>query len=77
SNQGIRILFDDGARIIFRLSGTGTEGATIRIYFESFEPDSSRHHLDSQQALAELITAAETIAELKTRINREHPTVIT
>ncbi|MDX8412546.1 MAG: alpha-D-glucose phosphate-specific phosphoglucomutase [Mariprofundales bacterium] len=77
NNQGLRILFDDGARIIFRLSGTGTVGATIRIYFEAFEPDLSRHNLDAQTALADLIAAAGTISELTTRIKREGPTVIT
>jgi phosphoglucomutase len=50
--QGIRILFTDGSRIVFRLSGTGTEGATLRIYLEAYEPDPAKHHLDAQVALA-------------------------
>lgn len=75
--QGIRILFTDGSRIIFRLSGTGTEGATLRVYLEAFEADVSRHHLDAQTALAELIKIAINISELKTRTGREQPTVIT
>ncbi|MDO8291580.1 MAG: alpha-D-glucose phosphate-specific phosphoglucomutase [Gallionella sp.] len=75
--QGIRILFVDGSRIVFRLSGTGTEGATLRIYLESYEPDVSKHHLDAQQALATLISIALGISELKQRTGREHPTVIT
>jgi len=75
--QGIRILFVDGSRIVFRLSGTGTEGATLRIYLESFEPDVSRHHLDAQQALATLISIALGISELRQRTGRERPTVIT
>ncbi|SNR96955.1 phosphoglucomutase [Methylobacillus rhizosphaerae] len=75
--QGIRILFEDGSRIVFRLSGTGTEGATLRIYLEAFEPDRSKHDLDAQDALAEMITIADDIAGLKQRTGREQPTVIT
>jgi phosphoglucomutase len=77
SGQGVRILFTDGSRIVFRLSGTGTEGATLRIYLESYESDVSKHHLDAQQALAELIEIALTISELRSRTGREQPTVIT
>jgi phosphoglucomutase len=62
---------------VFRLSGTGTEGATLRIYLESFEPDTAKHHLDAQEALAELISIALEISELKQRTGRERPTVIT
>ena len=75
--QGIRILFEDGSRIVFRLSGTGTEGATLRIYLEAFEPDTSKHDLDAQDALSEMIAIADEIAELKQRTGREQPTVIT
>jgi phosphoglucomutase len=75
--QGIRIIFTDGSRIIFRLSGTGTEGATLRVYLEAFEADVSRHYLDAQTALAELIGIALNISELKYRTGREQPTVIT
>jgi phosphoglucomutase len=77
SGQGVRILFTDGSRIVFRLSGTGTEGATLRVYLESYEPDVAKHHLDAQQALAELIDIALTVSELRTRTGREQPTVIT
>jgi len=77
SNQGIRILFTDGSRIVFRLSGTGTEGATLRIYLEAFEPDSSQHHLDAQVALAEMIKIALQISQLVERTARTAPTVIT
>lgn len=77
SGQGIRILFTDGSRIVFRLSGTGTEGATLRIYLEAFEPDISKHGLDAQDALAEMIGIALQITELTTRTGRPHPTVIT
>ena len=76
-NQGVRILFSDGSRIIFRLSGTGTEGATLRVYLEAYEADTSRHHLDAQVALAELIGIALQISELRQRTGREQPTVIT
>lgn len=75
--QGLRILFTDGSRIVFRLSGTGTEGATLRIYLEAFEPDVSRHPLDAQDALRDLITIALQISELKQRSGRDQPTVIT
>jgi len=76
-NQGIRILFDDGARIIFRLSGTGTQGATVRIYLESYEPDASRHEMDAQDALQDMIRAAGAVSGIRERTGRERPTVIT
>jgi len=76
-NQGIRILFTDGSRIIFRLSGTGTEGATLRVYLEAYEANVANHHLDAQVALAELIQIALQVSELKQRTGREKPTVIT
>ncbi len=75
--QGIRIIFTDGSRIVFRLSGTGTEGATLRIYLEAFEPDVSKQKQDAQTALAELITIALQVTELRARTGREAPTVIT
>ncbi len=77
NGQGVRIIFTDGSRIIFRLSGTGTEGATLRIYLEAFEADTARHQLDAQVALAELIQIALQISELKQRTGRNQPTVIT
>ncbi len=77
SKQGIRILFTDGSRIIFRLSGTGTEGATIRIYLEAFEPNITQHHLDAQDALAALIAIAMELSNLRGLTGREMPTVIT
>ncbi len=75
--QGIRIGFTDGSRIIFRLSGTGTKGATLRVYLESYEPDTSKHDLDTQLALKPLITMAEEIALINQYTGREKPTVIT
>ncbi|MSP86753.1 MAG: alpha-D-glucose phosphate-specific phosphoglucomutase [Methylotenera sp.] len=77
NNQGIRILFEDGSRIVFRLSGTGTEGATIRIYLEAFDQNSKNHHLDAQVALAEMIKIALQISQLKEKTGRNRPTVIT
>ncbi|MGA1263253.1 MAG: alpha-D-glucose phosphate-specific phosphoglucomutase [Prochlorothrix sp.] len=77
NNQGVRIIFTDGSRIIFRLSGTGTEGATLRLYLESYEPDPAKQGLDPQEALAELITIADELAQIKTLTGRDQPTVIT
>jgi phosphoglucomutase len=77
TGQGIRILFACGSRIVFRLSGTGTEGATIRIYLEAFDADVKNHHLDAQVALAEMIQIALKLSELKQRTGRDTPTVIT
>ncbi|GBF80063.1 alpha-D-glucose phosphate-specific phosphoglucomutase [Aphanothece sacrum] len=75
--QGIRIGFTDGSRIIFRLSGTGTKGATLRLYVESYEPDASKHHVETQEALSPLIQLAEEIAHIKKFTGRDKPTVIT
>ena len=77
SNQGIRIGFKNGSRIIFRLSGTGTVGATLRIYLERFEADASKHEQDAQIVLATLINLAEQFCEIKKRTGRTDPDVIT
>lgn len=76
-HQGIRILFEGGSRLVFRLSGTGTAGATIRIYVERYEPDPARHGTETQDALADLIGAAEKIAGIVKHTGRTAPTVIT
>jgi phosphoglucomutase len=76
-NQGIRIGFTDGSRIVFRLSGTGTKGATLRLYVESYEPDVSKHNLDTQEALKPLLDLAQEIAQIKEYTQRNEPTVIT
>jgi len=76
-NQGIRILFEGGSRVVFRLSGTGTSGATLRVYIERYEPDPARHGLDTQAALADLIQAAEDIAGIRSHTGRDKPSVIT
>jgi phosphoglucomutase len=75
--QGIRIGFTDGSRIVLRLSGTGTEGATLRLYLERYEPDPERHDVDVQHALADLIAIAEEVAGIRERTGRSAPTVIT
>lgn len=75
--QGVRIGFTDGSRIVFRLSGTGTQGATLRLYLESYEPDPAKQNLDPQQALAELITIADEIAQIRALTGMDKPTVIT
>ncbi|WP_426127079.1 alpha-D-glucose phosphate-specific phosphoglucomutase [Pararhizobium sp. PWRC1-1] len=77
NNQGIRILFEGGSRVVFRLSGTGTSGATLRVYIERYEPDASKHDTETQEALADLIAVADLIAGIKTRTGRTEPTVIT
>lgn len=76
-HQGLRIGFDDGSRIVYRMSGTGTSGATLRVYIEQYEPDPARHGLDPQAALAPLITLARDIAGIPAWTGREAPDVIT
>lgn len=75
--QGIRIGFTDGSRLIYRLSGTGTQGATVRVYMEQYEPDEQKQGLDAQIALAELIQIADYVASLRETTGMERPTVIT
>ncbi len=76
-NQGFRILFDDDSRIIFRLSGTGTEGATLRLYIERYEKEIALHDLDTQEALYNLLETAELIANVIGYTGMHEPTVIT
>ena len=75
--QGLRLLLDDGSRVVLRLSGTGTQGATLRVYLESYVPPSGNLHQDPQAALADLIHAIDALAEIRTRTGMERPTVIT
>ncbi|PKU25877.1 alpha-D-glucose phosphate-specific phosphoglucomutase [Telmatospirillum siberiense] len=77
TQQGIRILFSDGSRIVYRLSGTGTEGATLRVYIERFEADPAGHARDTQETLGDLISIARDVAEIVPRTGRDAPTVIT
>ena len=75
--QGLRLLLDDGSRVVLRLSGTGTQGATLRVYLESYVPPSGNLSQDPQIALGELITAIDQLAEIRSRTGMERPTVIT
>jgi phosphoglucomutase len=77
SGQGLRLLLDDGSRVVLRLSGTGTQGATLRVYLESYVPPSGNLAQDPQAALGDLISAIDGLAEIKTRTGMERPTVIT
>ena len=77
SQQGIRIVMTDGSRIVFRLSGTGTEGATIRLYLERYEADPANQSMPTQEALAELAAIADSVAGLRAHSGREGPTVVT
>jgi phosphoglucomutase len=75
--QGIRILFADQARIVYRLSGTGTSGATLRVYMERFEPDATKQNQDTQTALADLIATADDLAGIRAHTGRQQPSVVT
>ncbi|GAA0183602.1 mutase [Lithospermum erythrorhizon] len=77
SKQGVRFVFTDGSRIIFRLSGTGSAGATVRLYIEQYEPEASKHDIDAQIALKPLIDLALSVSKLKEYTGRDKPTVIT
>ncbi|MCP3054358.1 alpha-D-glucose phosphate-specific phosphoglucomutase [Aurantimonas marianensis] len=77
TGQGVRIVFSGGSRIVYRLSGTGTKGATLRVYIERYEPDPAKHARQTKEALAELIDTADVIGEIKKRTGRSDPDVIT
>jgi len=77
SKQGVRLIFENGSRVVFRLSGTGTEGATLRVYIERYEPDATKHAVETQLALAPLIALADRLAEIRARTGRTAPTVVT
>jgi len=77
SGQGLRLLLDDGSRVVLRLSGTGTQGATLRVYLESYVSPSGDLNQDPQAALGDLISAIDQLAEIKTRTGMNKPTVIT
>jgi phosphoglucomutase len=70
-------MFENGSRIVFRLSGTGTSGATLRVYMEHYEPDAAKHDIETQKALADLIAAADDIAGIRKHTGRDRPSVIT
>jgi phosphoglucomutase len=75
--QGVRIGFAGGSRIVLRLSGTGTQGATLRVYLEFYEPDHARQDRDTQEAMAPLILIARELAQIEARTGRAEPDVVT
>jgi phosphoglucomutase len=77
TRQGVRVQFDDGARVVFRLSGTGTEGATLRVYLERYEADVARQSEPTQRALAPLIDIARELAQIEALTGRGAPSVVT
>lgn len=76
-NQGVRIIFKDGSRIVIRLSGTGSQGATVRLYVEKYSNDTSEYTKETQSALKPLIDVALELSELEKFTGRTTPTVIT
>ena len=75
-HQGIRIEFSEGVRLVYRLSGTGTEGATLRVYIERFEPDPARQGLDPAAVLAPLAAAAAHLADMPHILGRVTPDIV-
>lgn len=75
--QGIRIGFTDGSRIVFRLSGTGTQGATLRVYLERYEPNINCQSFEVQQTLTDFIEIADRLAQIRSLTGMAQPTVIT
>ena len=75
--QGVRVMFEGGSRIVYRLSGTGTVGATLRVYIERYEPPGENLALDAQAALADLIALSRSLAEIERRTGRKAPSVVT
>ena len=76
-NQGVRILFEDGSRVVFRLSGTGTEGATLRVYIERYVGPDGDLALATGDALAPLVAAAQELADIAGYTGMDQPSVIT
>lgn len=75
--QGVRILFTDGSRVVFRLSGTAGSGATVRMYLEKYEPKEGNVSQQTGEALQELVNVALEISRLAEHTGRNEPTVIT
>jgi phosphoglucomutase len=75
AHQGIRVMFEDGSRIVYRLSGTGTAGATLRVYIERFEQD--RLDLETAEALSDLVALSRSLADIPGHTGRQEPSVIT
>jgi phosphoglucomutase len=76
-NQGIRIGFTDGSRIVYRLSGTGTQGATLRVYLEAFEPDIAKQGRETSEVMEPLVSISTKLAQIEQRTGRQQPSVIT
>jgi phosphoglucomutase len=76
-HQGVRVGFSDGSRIVYRLSGTGTEGATLRVYLEAFEPDPGKQDLPTAEVMEKLVSISIDLAEIESRTGRDAPSVIT
>src|SRR5690606_12457439 len=77
TKQGIRILFEGGSRAVFRLTGTGTEGASLRLYLERYDAGPRGLGLDPQEALGPVIRAAHEIADIAGHTGRNEPDVVT
>ena len=77
AHQGIRVMFEGGSRIVYRLSGTGTVGATLRVYIERYEPPGGKLNQDTQTCLADLIALSRSLAEIEKRTGRKAPDVVT
>ena len=77
SGQGVRILFEGGSRIVYRLSGTGTAGATLRVYIERFEPDTKKHSAETPEALKDLIALSRSLPDIAGHTGRSEPSVVT
>jgi len=77
ANQGIRIGFTNGSRIVYRLSGTGTEGATLRVYLEAYEADPARQDRQTAVVMQPLAAIAVSLAEIAARTGRQEPSIIT
>jgi phosphoglucomutase len=75
--QGVRLEFEDGSRIVYRLSGTGTSGATLRVYLERYEPNPAYHDLPATEALADLAAAASAFAGIARHTGRVAADVVT
>jgi phosphoglucomutase len=75
--QGVRVMFEDGSRIVYRLSGTGTAGATLRVYIERYAPQNGDLGEETQSALADLIALSRSLAGIAERTGRQTPSVVT
>ncbi|MGB6229319.1 MAG: alpha-D-glucose phosphate-specific phosphoglucomutase [Litorimonas sp.] len=75
-NQGLRVMFDSGSRFVMRLSGTGTKGATLRLYLEAYEPADGTHDAELQARLAPIAAIADALTQLRATVGRDGPSVV-